>query len=157
MHKFLHSLRYAMVQAHWTQKCQKVANKNVGGKAPLQSLPIISEPFHTVYLDLIGKVELSSADGHTHILTLMDSATHFLIAFLDFKRLWIFGLYRAIQIKLLTYLLAVPLKKTDPVTIAEALMKQFDPVRYSQRIYSDNGSNLSSDIMREIYRTFALQ
>ena len=112
-------------------KCQQGANKNVGGKAPLQSLPIISEPFHTVYIDLVGKIEPSSAEGHTHILTLMDSATHFLIA--------------------------VPLKKTDSVTIAEALMKQFDLVGYPQRIYNDNGSNLSSDIMREIYRTFGIQ
>jgi len=69
--------------------CQQGANRNVGGKAPLQALLIISEPFHTVYIDLVGKIEPSSADGHTHILTLMDSATHFLIA--------------------------VPLKKTDSV------------------------------------------
>jgi len=61
----------------------------------------------------------------------MDSATHFLIA--------------------------VPLKKTDSVSIAEALIKQFDLVGYPQRIYNDNGSNLSSDIMREIYRTFGIQ
>jgi hypothetical protein len=80
-------------------KCQQGASKNVGGKAPLQSLPIISEPFHTVYIDLVGKIEPSSAEGHTHILTLMDSATHFLIA--------------------------VPLKKTDSVTVAEALMKLY--------------------------------
>ena len=77
-------------------KCQQGASKNVGGKASLQSLPIISEPFHTVY------VWKSSVEGHTHILTLMDSATHVLIA--------------------------VPLKKTDSVTITEALMKQFDLV-----------------------------
>jgi len=43
------------------------------------------------------------------------------------------------------------------VSIAEALMKQFDLVGYPQRIYNDNGSNLSSDIMREIYRTFGIQ
>jgi len=62
----------------------------VGGKAPVQALPIILEPFHTVYdIDLVGKIEPSSADGHTNILTLMDSATHLLIA--------------------------VPLKKTDSV------------------------------------------
>ena len=112
-------------------KCQQGANKNVGGKAPLQSLPIISEPFHTVYIDLIGKIEPSSSDGHSYILTIMDSATHFVIA--------------------------VPLKKTDSVSIAEALMKQFDLVGYPQRIYNDNGSNLSSDIMKEIYRTFGIQ
>ena len=112
-------------------KCQQGANKNVGGKAPLQSLPIISEPFHTVYIDLIGKIQPSSSDGHSYILTIMDSATHFVVA--------------------------VPLKKIDSVSIAEALMRQFDLVGYPQRIYNDNGSNLSSDIMKEIYRTFGIQ
>jgi len=42
------------------------------------------------------------------------------------------------------------MKKTDSVSIAGALMKQFDLVGYPQRIYNDNGSNLSSDFMREI-------
>jgi len=70
----------------------------------LQALSIILEPLHTVYIDLVGKIEPSSADGHTHILTLMDSAAHFVIA--------------------------VPLKKTDSLSIAEALMKQFDLVGY---------------------------
>jgi len=31
-------------------KCHQGANRNVGGKAPLQALLIISEPFHTVYI-----------------------------------------------------------------------------------------------------------
>lgn len=112
-------------------KCQQGANKNVGAKAQMHSLPTISEAFHTVYIDLIGKIEPSSAEGHTHILTIMDSATHFVIA--------------------------VPLKKTDSVSIAEALMKQFDLVGYPQRIYNDNGSNLSCEIMRQIYKTFGIQ
>jgi len=43
------------------------------------------------------------------------------------------------------------------VSIVEALMKQFDLLGYPQRIFNDNGSNLSSDIMREIYRTFGIQ
>lgn len=111
-------------------QCQQGANRSVGGKAPLQSLPIISEPFHTVYIDLVGKIEPSSADGHSYILTLIDSATHFAIA--------------------------VALKRTDSVTIAEALMRQFDLVGYPRYIHSDNGSNLSSDILKEIYKTFGI-
>jgi hypothetical protein len=112
-------------------KCQQGSNRNAGGKAPLQSLPLITIPFHSVYFDLIGKIEPSSADGHTHILTLLDSATHFTVA--------------------------VPLKKTDSVSIAEELMKLFNLMGYPQIIYSDNGSNLTSDIMKEIYRTFGIQ
>lgn len=110
--------------------CQQGANRSAGSKAPLQSLPIISEPFHTVYIDLVGKIEPSSADGHSYILTLIDNATHFATA--------------------------VALKRTDSVTIAEALMKQFDLVGYPRYIYSDNGSNLSSEILKEIYKTFGI-
>jgi len=44
-------------------KCQQGANRNVGGKSPLQALPIISEPFNTVYIDQVGKIEPSSGDG----------------------------------------------------------------------------------------------
>ena len=35
-------------------------------------------------------------------------------------------------------------------------MKQFDQFGYPRYIYSDNGANLSSDIMKEIYKTFGI-
>jgi hypothetical protein len=116
---------------HSCLKCQQGANRATGGKAPLRPLPICSTPFEKVFIDLVGKIEPASAEGHCYILTILDSATHFIIA--------------------------VPLKRTDSVTIAEALMKQFDLVGYPQQIYNDNGSNLSADIMREIYRVFGIQ
>jgi hypothetical protein len=96
----------------------------------LQSLPIIPKPLHTVYTDLVGKTEPSSADGHSYILTLTDNATQFATA--------------------------VALKITDSVTTAEALMRQFNLVGYPRYVYSDNGSNLSSDIWKEIYKTFGI-
>jgi hypothetical protein len=102
----------------------------VGGEAPLQSLPLISEPFHTVNTDFVGKIEPCSAEGHTHILIVMSSTTHFV--------------------------LAVALMKTDSVAIVEASMKQFDIEGYPRKICNVNGSDLSSDFMREIYRTFGI-
>jgi hypothetical protein len=110
--------------------CQQGANKNVGGKAPIRSLPIISEPFHTVYIDLVGPIHPLSGEGHSYLLTMLDSATH--------------------------YMIAVPMKKIDSISIAESLMKQFDQFGYPRYIYSDNGANLSSDIMKEIYKTFGI-
>ena len=111
-------------------KCQQGANRSVGGKAPLMNLPIITQPFHSAYVDLIGKIDPPSAENHTHILCVMDSATHFVMA--------------------------TPLKRTDSVSIAENLMKQFDLVGYPQNLYCDNASNLTSDIIREIYRTMGI-
>ena len=110
--------------------CQQGGNRNVGGKAPIYSLPIISEPFHTVYIDIVGKINPPSAENHSYILTIMDSATHFV--------------------------LAVPMKRIDSIEVAEQLMKQFDLVGYPKYIFNDNGGNLSSEIMVEIYKTFGI-
>ena len=70
----------------------------------LRWLPVISEPFHTVYIDLVGPIHPLSGEGHSYLLTMLDSATH--------------------------YMLAVPMKKIDSISIAESLMKQFDQFGY---------------------------
>ena len=93
-------------------------------------MPVIAQPFYKIYIDLVGPLE-PSAEGHTHLLTILDSATN--------------------------YPIAIPLKKTDSVSIAEALMSQFDQFGYPKYICNDNGSNLSSDIMKHIYKTFGIQ
>jgi len=46
---------------------QKGGNRNVHGKAPLMSMLQITEPFHTVYTDLVGEIHPASADGHRYI------------------------------------------------------------------------------------------
>ncbi len=110
--------------------CQQGANRYAGGKAPLYALPAISEPFYLIYIDLVGPINPPSAENHSYILTILDSATHFVMA--------------------------QPLKRIDSISVAEALMKQFDLMGYPRYICNDNGSNLSSDIMKEIYRTLGI-
>ena len=46
--------------------CQRCSNKNVGGQAPIQSLPISSEVFETVYIDIVGEIIPNSAEGHRY-------------------------------------------------------------------------------------------
>lgn len=111
--------------------CQQGANRSVNGKAPTGSLPVIKEAFHSVYIDLVGKFPVASSEGHTHLLTILDAAT--------------------------TYLIAVPLKKTDSITIAEALMHVFNQYGYAKYVYCDNGSNLTSEVMDEVYRTLNIE
>ena len=112
--------------------CQQGANKSVGGKAPMGALPVISsEPFDTVYIDLVGKIIPASSEGHSYILTILDAATH--------------------------YLLAVPMKKIDTESIAEVLTSQFDMFGYSRKIVSDNASCFTSDLMKQIYRKLGIQ
>ncbi|XP_063595779.1 uncharacterized protein LOC134772669 [Penaeus indicus] len=78
--------------------CQKTAPKGKIGRAPMVQMPIISEPFARVAIDLVGPITPASSRGHKYILTLIDMATRFPEA--------------------------VPLRNIDTVTVAEALLKR---------------------------------
>jgi len=108
--------------------CQRGSNRKVGGKAPLISMPIVKDPFDTVYIDLAGEVQPCSSDGHHWILTMMCASTRFPIA--------------------------IPMKKIDSVSIAEKLMNQFNIFGHLRLIISDNGANISSDILKEANRLY---
>jgi len=110
--------------------CQQCSNKNIGGVAPIQSSPISSEVFETVYIDLVGEIIPNSAEGHKYILTMIDSATRFFVA--------------------------IPLKKIDSVTIAEALMSQFCTFGIPSLIHMDHGSNRNSEFMRQLYHLYGV-
>ena len=111
--------------------CQKGGNRNVGGKAPIFSMPVVSEPFHTVYIDIVGEIHPASSEGHKYILCGTDACTHFPFA--------------------------MPLKRVDSVTIAEALLSQFNIFGHPNKVISDNGANLTSDIMKEIYKVYGIK
>ncbi|XP_037774920.1 uncharacterized protein LOC119571901 [Penaeus monodon] len=57
--------------------CQKTSPKGKIGKAPMVQMPIISEPFARVAIDLVGPITPASSRGHKYILTLIDMATRF--------------------------------------------------------------------------------
>ena len=111
--------------------CQRGGNRKVGGKAPLMSMPIVKDPFDTVYIDLVGEVQPSSAEGHRWILTMMCASTRFPIA--------------------------IPMKRIDSVSIAEELMNQFNIFGHPRLIISDNGANISSSILKEANRLYGTQ
>lgn len=108
--------------------CQRGSNRKVGGKAPLMSMPIVKDPFDTVYIDIVGEVQPCSSEGHRWILTMMCASTRFPIA--------------------------VPMKKIDSVSIAEELMTQFNTFGHPRLIISDNGANISSDVLMEANRLY---
>ena len=95
------------------------------------SMPQCTEPFDKVYIDLVGEIHPPSAEGHKYILCGTDSATHFPFA--------------------------VPLKRTDSVTIAETLLSQFDIFGHPRVVISDNAANLTSSIIEEIYRMYGIR
>jgi hypothetical protein len=111
--------------------CQKGGNSTVGGKAPLQSMPIIGEPMHTVYIDIVGEIHPPSAEGHRYILCFTDACSHFPFA--------------------------IPLKRIDSVSVAEALLSKFSIFGHPKRVISDNAPDLTSDILKEIYHLYGIQ
>ena len=77
--------------------CQKAAGRR-GPHAPLIPFPIIGEPFERVAMDIVGPLP-RSRHGHCYILVLCDYATR--------------------------YPKAIPLKSTEAVQVAEALVAVF--------------------------------
>ena len=56
-------------------QCQKVARINFKDRAPLVSIPIVSEPMQEWVMDFAGPFEPASSSGKKYILILVDAAT----------------------------------------------------------------------------------
>ena len=106
--------------------CQKTVNKGTVQKAPMENIPVVDVPFKRVAVDLIGPIEPASEAGHRYILTLVDYATR--------------------------YPEAVPLKRIDTETVAEALVDLYSRLGVPEEILSDQGTQFISDCMKELCR-----
>ena len=93
-------------------------------------MPLISIPFSTVCVDLVGPINPPS-DGYRYILTLIDVATR--------------------------YPEAVPLKISDTFTVAESMLGIVSRIGLPQKVHSDRGSLFTSDMMKEVYRLLAVK
>ena len=111
--------------------CQKTVPKGKIPKAPLQSMPIIDSPFKRVAIDLVGPISPPSEEGHRYVLTLIDYATR--------------------------YPEAIPLKKIDTETVAEALVDMFSRLGIPEEILSDLGTQFVSDCMEEVNRLLSIK
>ena len=92
----------------------------------MENIPVVDVPFKRVAVDLIGPIEPASEAGHRYILTLVDYATR--------------------------YPEAVPLKRIDTETVAEALVDIFSRLGVPEEILSDQGTPFISDWMKEVCR-----
>ncbi|XP_076049187.1 uncharacterized protein LOC143029893 [Oratosquilla oratoria] len=106
--------------------CQRMSSKGRVRPVPLHPLPIITEPFSRVAIDLVGPLSPPSAEGHRYILTLIDFATGFPEA--------------------------VPLKEVDSISVAEALLTIFSRVGIPREILSDQGTQFTSQLMAELHK-----
>eukprot|EP00731_Ephydatia_muelleri_P005837 Em0003g85a len=105
-------------------RCQKAHNRRAQ-PVPLVPLPIMSEPFSRIAMDIVGPLPRSSK-GHKYILVICDYATR--------------------------YPEAVPLRTCDAEAVAEELGKLFSRVGIPREILTDQGTNFTSQLLAELYR-----
>ncbi|KAK7110805.1 hypothetical protein V1264_014623 [Littorina saxatilis] len=111
--------------------CQKTIPRGRVPKVPLQKMPLIDRPFKRVAIDLIGEIKPPSEAGHRWVLTLVDYATR--------------------------YPEAVPLKKIDTETVAEALVDIFSRIGVPEEILTDLGTQFVSECMEEVNRLLSIR
>ena len=109
--------------------CQKFGPR--AKKVPMSKMPIISEPFSRIAIDIVGPITPATNRGHKYILTVIDLATR--------------------------YPEAVALRNIDTITIAESLVEVFCRVGVPREILSDRGSQFKSDLMSEIHRLLSIK
>ena len=102
--------------------CQHGAKAN-RTKAPLQPLPAIDEPFQRVAVDIVGPLKRTKR-GNRYILTLMDFASR--------------------------YPEAIPLRRIDAETVADALCTTFTRFGIPQEILSDQGSQFMCTLTKRL-------
>ncbi|XP_070182241.1 uncharacterized protein, partial [Littorina saxatilis] len=110
---------------------QRTQAKGKTRDIPLDNMPRIETPFKRVAIDLVDPLSPPTEEKHTHILTVIDVATRFPEA--------------------------IPLKKIDSVTVAEALFSVFARMGIPDEIQSDNGSQFTSDMMREFRKLLSIK
>ena len=103
-------------------ECQK-GSKARPRKAPLQSLPVISEPFSRIGMDLVGPLPRTKLNNR-YILVVMNYSTRWPEAFL--------------------------LSTTESRAIADELLVLFIRVSVPKEIVTDCGANFLSRLMREL-------
>ncbi|XP_064484714.1 uncharacterized protein LOC135396973 [Ornithodoros turicata] len=97
--------------------CQRVGKPNERCKAPLTLVPIISEPFRRLVIDVVGPLP-ASRSGFRYILTMICPATKFPEA--------------------------VPLKEQCSSEIVDGLLSVFARIGFPSEIQCDNGSVFTS-------------
>ena len=110
--------------------CQRLGKGGSPAVAPLQSLPLVTEPFCQVAIDIIGPLPSCNESGNRFILTVLDLCTH--------------------------YPEAIPLKQHTAQDVAKALTTVFSRFGFAQEILSDQGSDFMSELMQIFLSEFGI-
>ena len=111
--------------------CQVVGKPNQKPpRAPLRPIPVMTEPFSEVLVDVVGPL-CKTSKGHEYCLTIMDTSTRFVEA--------------------------VPLQRATSQAITEALLKFFTLFGLPLVRRMDQGSNLTAQVLRQTLEQLGVQ
>ncbi|GFR82395.1 Gypsy retrotransposon integrase-like protein 1 [Elysia marginata] len=105
--------------------CQMTLAKRRTPKAPVQPIPVISEPFQKVAIDLDGPIAPHIDKGNRYILTIVDSATR--------------------------WPEAIPLRNITTVAVTEAVSSAFSRLGLPKQFLADRGTQFMSELMKELF------
>ncbi|GFO34298.1 Zinc finger protein [Plakobranchus ocellatus] len=111
--------------------CQRTVKKGTVPRVPLEKVPLIDTPFKRVAIDLVGPINPPSEAGHRFIMTLVDYATRFAEA--------------------------MPLRKIDTESVAEALVDIYSRLGVPEEVLSDQGTQFLSDCMKKVCRLLGIK
>ncbi|KAI5614553.1 hypothetical protein C0J50_11136, partial [Silurus asotus] len=122
---------YTDVQKYCTTcpTCQQTSAVRQRDRPPLQPLPVISVPFQRIAMDIVGPLEKSST-GYQYILVISDYATRYPEAF--------------------------PLRSITTPKIINALIQLFSRVGIPEEILTDQGTNFTSGLMKQLHRQLGI-
>jgi len=110
---------------HYCKSCDICQREGKGRKippAPLVSVPVMSEPWTKVTIDIVGPLPACPKSGNRFILTSIDLATH--------------------------YPEAIPLQQHTAEEVAKALSQIFSHFGFPDEILSDQGTEFTSELMQ---------
>ena len=111
--------------------CQRTAPKHLTKKVPLGKMPIFDTAFKRVAVDIIGPITPMSESKCQYVLTMIDYATR--------------------------YPEAVPLKNVKAETVADALWNFWTRLGIPETVLSDNGSQFTCELMREVEKLLRIK
>jgi len=117
----------------YVRSCDVCQRLGKGGKPPpasLHNLPVMSEPFSRIAIDIVGPLPKCRDTGNRFILTIIDHCTHFPEA--------------------------VPLVTHEAADVAKALITVFSRYGFVDEILSDCGSEFMSKLMAIFLKEFGI-
>ena len=111
--------------------CQRTTPKGYNYKVPLGSVPIVTEPFEKVGVDLVGPISPPSSKGHKYILVQVDYATR--------------------------YPEAAPLRNIEANTVAETLWTFWTRTGIPKVVHSDQGTQFVSGVMQRVHQLLSIK